>query len=247
MRKILVFQHVAHELLGTLNPLLKDSGFRIRYVNFDRDPAARPSLDGYFGLVVLGGPMNVDQVDLYPFLAVEVELVAEALQRGMPVLGICLGAQLLARALGADVRPHHSKEIGWYQINPTAAGADDPVFAGMSDTEHIFQWHGDTFDIPSGAVHLASSPDCENQAFRYGDTAYGFQFHLEVDRPMVERWLTVPHNRQEITDLNGAIDPEQIRSDTLQHIDKLQRLSDDTFSRWIKLFGLPRSTIFSSR
>jgi GMP synthase (glutamine-hydrolysing) len=247
MRKILVFQHVAHELLGTLNPLLKDSGFRIRYVNFDRDPAARPSLDGYFGLVVLGGPMNVDQVDLYPFLAVEVELVAEALQRGMPVLGICLGAQLLARALGADVRPHHSKEIGWYQINPTAAGADDPVFAGMSDTEHIFQWHGDTFDIPSGAVHLASSPDCENQAFRYGDTAYGFQFHLEVDRPMVERWLTVPHNRQEITDLNGAIDPEQIRRDTLQHIDKLQRLSDDTFSRWIKLFGLPRSTVFSSR
>jgi GMP synthase (glutamine-hydrolysing) len=96
-------------------------------------------------------------------------------------------------------------------------------------------------------VHLASSPDCENQAFRYGDTAYGFQFHLEVDRPMVERWLTVPHNRQEITDLNGAIDPEQIRSDTLQHIDKLQRLSDDTFSRWIKLFGLPRSTVFSSR
>jgi GMP synthase (glutamine-hydrolysing) len=247
MRKILVFQHVAHELLGTLNPLLKDSGFRIRYVNFDRDPAARPSLDGYFGLVVLGGPMNVNEVDLYPFLAVEVELVAEALQRGMPVLGICLGAQILARALGADVRPHHSKEIGWYQINPTAAGADDPVFAGMSDTEHIFQWHGDTFDIPSGAVHLASSPDCENQAFRYGDTAYGLQFHLEVDRPMVERWLTVPHNRQEITDLNGAIDPEQIRSDTLQHIDKLQRLSDDTFSRWIKLFGLPRSTIFSSR
>ncbi|MBC8293679.1 MAG: gamma-glutamyl-gamma-aminobutyrate hydrolase family protein [Proteobacteria bacterium] len=247
MRKILVFQHVAHELLGTLNPLLKDSGFRIRYVNFDRDPAARPSLDGYFGLVVLGGPMNVDQVNLYPFLAVEVELVAEALQRGMPVLGICLGSQILARALGAEVRPHHSKEIGWYQVNPTAAGADDPVFAGMSDTEHIFQWHGDTFDIPSGAVHLASSPDCENQAFRYGDTAYGFQFHLEVDRPMVERWLTVPHNRQEITDLNGAIDPEQIRSDTLQHIDKLQRLSDDTFSRWIKLFGLPRSTIFSSR
>jgi GMP synthase (glutamine-hydrolysing) len=247
MRKILVFQHVAHELLGTLNPLLKDSGFRIRYVNFDRDPAARPSLDGYFGLVVLGGPMNVDEVDLYPFLAVEVELVAEALQRGMPVLGICLGAQILARALGADVRPHHSKEIGWYQINPTPAGADDPVFAGMSDTEHIFQWHGDTFDIPSGAVHLASSPDCENQAFRYGDTAYGFQFHLEVDRPMVDRWLTVPHNRQEIADLNGAIDPEQIRSDTLQHIDKLQRLSDDTFSRWIKLFGLPRSTVFSSR
>lgn len=247
MRKILVFQHVAHELLGTLNPLLKDSGFRIRYVNFDRDPTARPSLDGYFGLVVLGGPMNVDQVDLYPFLAVEVELVAEALQRGMPVLGICLGSQIMARALGADVRPHHSKEIGWYQINPTAAGADDPVFAGMSDTEHIFQWHGDTFDIPSGAVHLASSPDCENQAFRYGDTAYGFQFHLEVDRPMVERWLTVPHNRQEIADLNGAIDPEQIRSDTLQHIDKLQRLSDDTFSRWIKLFGLPRSTVFSSR
>src|SRR5204863_9872367 len=116
MKKLLVLQHVAHELLGTLNPLLKRSGFRIRYVNFARHPDAQPSLDGYNWLVVLGGPMSVNDADRLPHLTTEMRLIEEALRRNIPVLGICLGAQLIAKTLGADVYPNKEKEIGWYDV-----------------------------------------------------------------------------------------------------------------------------------
>src|SRR5262245_35056912 len=122
MTKLLVLQHVAHEILGTLNPLLKSHGFRIRYVNFGRHPDAEPSLEGYQGLVILGGPMSVHDTKIHPHLKTELTLIDQALKRGVPMLGICLGAQLVARALGADVKPNRYKEIGWYDVSPTSAG-----------------------------------------------------------------------------------------------------------------------------
>ncbi|MFT5444133.1 MAG: GMP synthase (glutamine-hydrolyzing) [Myxococcota bacterium] len=237
MPKLLVFQHVAHELLGTLDPLLRSHGFRNRYVNFGREPHATPSLDGYHGVVVLGGPMNVDQTADHPHLATEVRVLAEAVEREMPVLGICLGAQLLAKALGADVRSNGTKEIGWYDVSPTEAGTSDPLFRHFEASEQIFQWHGDTFDIPPGAVALASSPDCVNQAFRYGDAAYGLQFHLEVDGPMIERWLNVPAHLAEMATEGERISPERIRADTPDHVQRLHELSDLIFSQFIELFG----------
>ncbi len=240
MKKVLVFQHVAHEILGTLDPHLRNAGFRIRYVNFGRDPAARPRLDGYDGLVVLGGPMNVGQVDEYPHLATEIELIDEAIDRGMPILGVCLGAQLIAAALGARVYPNDEKEIGWYPIELTDAGRDDPLLGHLDSPEQIFQWHGDTFEIPEGAVHLALSPACRNQAFRYGTSVYGLQFHMEVDEPLIERWLAVPRHQEEIASLNGKIRPEVIRRETGLYIDRLQQLSQRTFGEFIKLLGKPR-------
>lgn len=241
MKKLLVCQHVAYEILGTLDPLLRRAGFRIRYVNFGRYPDAVPRLDGYHGLLVLGGPMNVDQVDAYPHLATEIRLIHQALERSMPVLGICLGAQLIAAALGAQVRRNREKEIGWYDVSVTDDGRGDPVFSHFGATEKLFQWHGDTFEIPRGAVRLASSEVCPNQAFRYGDNVYGFQFHLEVDEPLVERWLNVPLHRAELAELAGRIDPEQIRRDTPHHIDQLKRLSDRTFGEFIGLLGHRKS------
>ena len=129
MKKILVCQHVAHEPLGTLNPLLKKAGLRIRYVNFGRYPHAEPSLKGYAGLIILGGPMNVDETDRYPHLAHEVRMIQEALRQNMPVLGICLGAQLMAKALGAKITRNPVKEIGWYDLKLTDEGKKDPLFA----------------------------------------------------------------------------------------------------------------------
>jgi GMP synthase (glutamine-hydrolysing) len=239
MPKLLVCQHVPFEILGTLNPLFKGAGFRIRYVNFGRDPQAQPSLDGYGGLVILGGPMSVYDTAAHPHLDTEVRLVGDALERGVPLLGICLGAQLIARALGADVRPNADKEIGWYDVRVTGAGGTDPLFRHFRDSERIFQWHSDTFDLPRGAVHLAASPACRNQAFRYGTNVYGLQFHLEADEHLIERWLRVPVHRQEIESLNGKIDPEAIRHETPRRIERLKQLSRTTFGEFVRLLGLP--------
>jgi GMP synthase (glutamine-hydrolysing) len=237
MRKLLVCQHVPHEILGTLNPLLKRAGFRIRYVNFGRHPDAKPSLDGYHGLVVLGGPMSVCDEDRFAHLITEMKLIEDAMTRKLPVLGICLGAQLIAKSLGARVYPNHVKEIGWYDVNLLENARQDPLLTEFKETEKIFQWHGDTFDIPNGAVHLASSLMCGNQAFRYEANVYALQFHLEVDEPMILRWLKVPENRREISSLHGDVDPDQIHAQTINHIERLHELSDRAFGEFIKLFG----------
>jgi GMP synthase (glutamine-hydrolysing) len=240
MKKLLVFQHVPHEILGTLNPLLKRAGFRIRYVNFARHPDAQPSLDGYHGLVVLGGPMSVNDTDQFPHLMTELKLIEDAMRRDLPVLGICLGAQLTAKMLGGEVYPNEEKEIGWYDVSPTEEAQRDPLLGEFRCTEKIFQWHGDTFDIPRGAVHLAFSELCLNQAFRYGANVYGLQFHLEVDEWMIHRWLRVPENRQEIARLEGSVDPERIQMETPEYIPRLHQLSDRVFSEFIKIFGIQK-------
>jgi GMP synthase (glutamine-hydrolysing) len=241
MPRLLVCQHVPYEILGTLNPLLKSAGFRIRYVNFGRHPDAEPSLDGYQGLVVLGGPMSVNDTDRHPHLTTELKLIEQAMNCGMPVLGICLGAQLIAKTLGSRVYPNDEKEIGWYDVSPTEMARGDPLAAHLKESEKLFQWHGDTFDIPKGAVHLASSTLCASQAFRYGPNVYALQFHLEVDEPMIERWLTVPTHVKEIESLGGKIDPQTIRRETPGYIQRLKELSDRTFGEFIKLFGFEKT------
>jgi len=237
VRRLLVFQHVSFEPLGTLNPLLKSYGFRIRYVNFGREPDAKPRVDGYDGLVVLGGPMSAWDDAGHPHLQAEVDAIREAVSGGMPVLGICLGAQLTARALGAPVAPAPAKEIGWYDVELTAAGATDPVLGGFSPRERVFQWHGDTFEIPMGAELLATSAGCPHQAFRYGDRTYGLQFHLEVDGPLIERWLTVPEHRAEIEAEHGRVDPESIRAETFERVAGARRLADVAFGNFLELFS----------
>ena len=241
--KILVCQHVPYEPLGTLNPLLKDAGFRLRYVNFGRHPEAEPSIEGYGGLVVLGGPMNVDEVERYPHLRTELRLIENALEAGVPVLGICLGAQLIAKTLGAAVRPSEEKEIGWFDVTLTDDAGRDRLLAPFEPTERVFQWHGDTFDVPRGSVRLAASAACANQAFRYGDNVYGLQFHLEVDEPMIARWLRVEAMLREIEPLGGELHAERIRDETPQRIQRLKALSDATFGEFIALFGPRRRRV----
>ncbi len=237
MRRLLVFQHVSFEILGTLHPLLKARGFRIRYANFGRHPHARPEIDRYNGLVVLGGPMNVDDLERHPHLAVEVALIQQAVDQGLPVLGICLGAQLIAKALGAPVHANGGKEIGWHDVSPTLAAKDDPLFWDFGEGEKIFQWHRDIFALPAGAVQLATSQTCPHQAFRYGTNVYGLQFHLEVDERLIERWLTVPVHCAELDE--GRIDPAVIRHETTLYLHRARHLSDQVFGRFIDLFNLP--------
>ena len=248
MSRILVLQHVAAEPLGTLDPLIRARGHRIRYVNFQRHPDAAPSMDRYHGLIVLGGPMNVQDQHQRPHLVTEMRLIEQALTQDKPVLGICLGSQLLAHVLGAPVRRHRQSEIGWYDLSTTPAGREDAVLHPLGDSAPVFQWHSYTFDIPASAEHLAQTQSCENQAFRYGRSAYGFQFHLEMDAPLIERWLANPVYRDELDAAGLPHDAEAIRALTSRHIAPMQAQAEAVFNNFLDLVGRPeRRYVLPSR
>lgn len=243
MSRILVLQHVAAEPLGTLDPLIRARGHRIRYVNFQHHPDAAPSMDRYHGLIVLGGPMNVQDHAQRPHLVTEMRLIEQALGQDKPVLGICLGSQLLAHVLGAPIRRHRQSEIGWYSLDTTPAGREDAVLKPLGDSAPVFQWHSYTFDIPATADHLALTSSCENQAFRYGSNAYGFQFHLEVDEALVRRWLSLPHYRQELIAANLGHGPEDIERITLQQATRMRAVAEPVFGNFLDLIGRPQRRI----
>jgi len=240
MSRLLVFQHVAAEPLGTLDPLIRRRGHRIRFKNFERHPDAQLNVDRYRGLIVLGGPMNVEDHPQRAHLRNEMRAIETMLAQGKPVLGICLGAQLLAHVLGAPVRRNPVQEIGWYPLHKTAAGMDDPVLAPLQPATPVFQWHGCRFDIPQSATHLATRADCAQQAFRYGDNAYGFQFHLEMDQPLIERWLANPAYREELASSGLLHDEATIRTQTQQHIAAMQQQADAVFNNFLDLAGRPQ-------
>jgi GMP synthase (glutamine-hydrolysing) len=241
MRKILVFQHVATEPLGHLDRLLRESGVRIRYVNFGREPHAEPDVRRYDGLVVLGGPMNVDQADLMPHLRTEMTAIREAVTTGKPMLGICLGAQLLAEAMGGIVHPNKVPEIGWYRLHARKAAHDDRLFRHFEHRPHfVFQWHAYTFAPPPGAVPLAWTRNCRNQAYRLGDSAWGLQFHLEADEALIARWLASEAGRTEIGQHWSPQKIARIRAATPRHLALAQPLSDRVFDEFLRLVG-PRA------
>ena len=238
MRKILVFQHVASEPLGHLDRLLRTSGFRIRYVNFGREPHAEPDVRRYDGLVVLGGWMNVDQADHLPHLRTEMAAIRDCVEADKPMLGICLGAQLLAAAMGGIVHANHVPEIGWYRLHTLQAAHQDPLFRHFEHRPHyVFQWHAYTFAPPPGAVPLAWTRNCRNQAYRLGDRAWGLQFHLEADEALINRWLDSEAGQAEIDRHWSLRRIARIRKATREHLPVAQPLSDRVFSQFVRLVG----------
>lgn len=234
MPTVLALRHVPYESLGMLERVFAARGIEFRYV--DVWESGLPSLEepGISGVVVLGGPMNVDEIDKYPFLRDEPAWMLSAIERGLPLLGICLGSQLLAKALGARVYPGPIKEIGWYDVELLPAASDDRLFAGQAARQHVFQWHGDTFDPPPGAVQLARSPAVAQQAFRYGERAWGLQFHAEITPTLIEDWLEEPAGRCEIEAL-AYIDPAEVRRGTDEGMKKLGPFAETVFGRFAEL------------
>jgi len=187
-----IVQHVAHEGPGLIGGALTDAAIAHDVVRVDLGEPL-PRLEAIAGLVVMGGPMGVHDVATHPWLEPERELLASAVERGMPVLGICLGAQQLAAALGAEVTAGMHPEVGLGHVELTAAGRRDPVFGpeygGLAETAlPCLHWHQDTFSLPDGAVHLAANRAFPHQAFRWADRAYGLQFHVEVDEELARSW-----------------------------------------------------------
>jgi GMP synthase (glutamine-hydrolysing) len=184
----LIIKHVDIEGPGLIEYCLEQE--KISYQILELKAGVHlPKLDGFTHIVFLGGPMNVYEEDRYSFLRDEDLFIKEAIQRGKSILGICLGAQLIAKALGAKVFKAPVKEIGWYDVSLTRIGSRDPLFSNLPKTLSVFQWHEDTFEIPKSAKLIATSSPVPRQAFRYGEKVYGLQFHLEVTEEMICEWM----------------------------------------------------------
>jgi GMP synthase-like glutamine amidotransferase len=188
--RVLVLQHIACEPPGVYEDVLRERGAEIHRVELDEGEPL-PDWSGFDAIVAMGGPMSVNDDATLPWLIAEKRLVAEAVQAGTPYWGVCLGVQLLAASLGARVYAGPEPEVGLLPVEITAEGRADAVFAAAPDDLVTLQWHGDTFDLPTGGVRLAGSPAYPNQAFRIG-AAYGVQFHLEVSTEMAREWADVP-------------------------------------------------------
>jgi GMP synthase (glutamine-hydrolysing) len=178
--EVLILQHVSVEGPGRIRDALESVGASSEIRRVDLGAPVPKTLGPFAGLVVMGGPMSVYESSQYPHLRSEILLMEEALRRRAPVLGICLGSQLLASALGARVYASGRKELGWYDVHLSEAGQSDPGFADAPNPFRALHWHGDVFDLPPGAVSLARSALTEHQAFRAADNALGLLFHLEV-------------------------------------------------------------------
>ncbi|MCC6346603.1 MAG: type 1 glutamine amidotransferase [Nitrospirales bacterium] len=204
---VLICKNVSNEGAGTIEDFLVNEKIPFTVTDLSRGEPL-PAVQGFDTLLMMGGPMSVNEDDLFPYIRAEETLVRDFIAGGKRVLGVCLGAQIMAKALGARVYKGKEKEIGWYDIELTGDGLRDPLLLKLAvhpqagdlwQRFKVFHWHGETFDIPEGAVHLASSSLFPHQAFRYGSSAYAFQFHIEVRKEMIHEWLkNEPVNLEEI-------------------------------------------------
>jgi GMP synthase-like glutamine amidotransferase len=227
-----VLQHVACEPPAAYEDVLRARGHEVvRVMVAEGDPL--PELDGRAGIVAMGSPLSVNDAGELPWLAREVGYVAAAVRSGMPYWGVCFGAQLLAAALGAAVVRGPEAEVGVLPVHVTPAAAEDPVFGGVPATLPAVQWHSDTFELPPGAVHLASSPAYPNQAFRW-QRAYGLQFHLEAPAALVEEWLEIPAYAAALRATLGAGAAAPFIAAIRDRQVEMTVLASQLFSRWLE-------------
>jgi GMP synthase (glutamine-hydrolysing) len=232
----IVLRHTQAEGLGLIANPLRDLGIQHRALDLTRGEPPPRDLRGVGGLIVLGGPMSVYEGDRHPFLARELELVEKAITAGRPVLGICLGAQMIAHVLGARVYPGEKPEIGWGPIELTGDGKDDPLFVGVDSPLSVFHLHNDTYELPPDARNLATSPAYEQQAFRWGDLVYGFQFHLEFTDAMITRIASEPDTARLFS--AAGVDANAILQETPERVHALSPVGDQVFASYFQQCGL---------
>jgi len=225
-----VIQHLAFEHLGNLEPALREHGYTISTFMAPTDDLTQIAKDDPDLLVVMGGPIGVYESDDYPYLETELELIRDRIARKRPIVGICLGCQLIARALGANVYFGGTKEIGWSALE-FHGDVGGNILAPLTDAPEVLHWHGDTFDLPDGATLLASSAVYPNQAFSYGDHVLALQFHLEVEPEAMEHWY-VGH-ACEIGSVEGLA-VSQLREDGLRYGPPLQGPAKQMWAKWLE-------------
>jgi GMP synthase (glutamine-hydrolysing) len=232
--KLVVVQHLFCESPGAYDTELDRRGVQREVVEIDTGDKL-PDWNQFDGIIAMGGPMSVNDEAEHPWLVDEKRWVAEAVRAGKPFFGACLGVQLLASALGAPVYPLAQAEVGLLPVIRTQEGEVDAVIGGLADPLVTLQWHGDTFDIPDGGVLLASSPAAPNQAFRYGDAAYGIQFHLEVTPEMAEQWSGVPEYSAALTATLGEEGGKAFLADAVERHEELGSQAQLLIGAWLDL------------
>jgi GMP synthase (glutamine-hydrolysing) len=226
MNPVLCVRNYPYDTLGITAAVLEDRGVDVIKLDAFEPGMGWPPLEAISGLIVFGGEMNVDEVDRHPYLLTERRLMRRAVDAGLPVLGICLGAQMLARTLEAPVSQAPVPELGFKKVTLTGAGQRDRLLGGFQTGDFVFQWHRDTFDLPSGADLLAVGDEVHNQAFRYGVNAWGVQFHFEIDQEGVETWLRLAEPTLEQTFKRSA---REVRNELRMYLDAQQKRARHLF------------------
>ncbi len=231
MRPVLLIGHEEWETFGTAPRTLEAAGLpwreHLAYLG-----AVLPPLEEISGIVLFGGVMNVDRIDEHPFLAEERAYVRAAIDAGVPYLGICLGAQMLARALDHPVYPAGVREIGFHVLHPEPAAGHDPLLSVFRDGDRVFHWHQDTFELPEGATLLATGDTIRMQAFRYRTAAWGVQFHVEVDSDEIDLWLKIAGD--DVVREWGST-TERIEEETDRFVQEHERRAAELFGRFWEL------------
>jgi GMP synthase (glutamine-hydrolysing) len=227
---VLVLQHAAPEHPGAIGAALRARGVPVEVVHTHAGDEVPASIEGRRGLVVMGGPMGVYEEASHPHLTAEIRLIRGALESGVPVLGVCLGSQLLATSLGARVA-RGNREIGWYPVELSGHAARDPLWTGIESPLTPFHWHGDEFELPAGALPLARSERTACQAFSFGGRAHGFLFHLEVDARMVREMAeSFPRELED-----AGVDRDELLARAARSLPALRETADTVFGRWADL------------
>ena len=233
-RNVAIFQHVANEPAGIIEDFLAGQNVPFRYIRIfetNEVPRVRAS-----HLVFMGGPMSVNDERELPWLVQEKALIRESVSAGRPVLGICLGAQLIAQALGARVFAGEKREVGWAPVTLTDDGKDDPLFAGGDPSLTVFHLHGDTYELPPDARNLARTAAYEQQAFRWGEVVYGFQFHLEFTDSIIARLASEAESKRYIEE--AGVDAQKVVAESPARVRALTDVAQSVFGNYFRQCGL---------
>jgi GMP synthase (glutamine-hydrolysing) len=230
MKPLLCIRNEPSDSMGVAPKAFQRHGMEVREVNsFDPD-LVWPDLRDVAGIVAFGGDQNADEVERHPYLMPQRELLRRAVDEGVPVLGVCLGAQILARALGAAVSRSPVPEFGFYQLFPTEEGSKDDVLAAIRPGDRLFQWHRDTFDLPSRAALLATGEQVSNQAYRVGERAWGIQFHPEITQENLEIWFSMLDPAHVEVEWGRSLD--EIRAQVDEHMPAQHERAEELFGRF---------------
>ncbi len=229
--EILILQHADSEHAGNIAAALQRDNRAYVTVEVFAGQSVPDDLGNFAGLIVMGGPMGVYEHAKFGFIPDELQLLTQALEHGKPILGVCLGSQLLATALGAKVFPGPRKEIGWYDVSKLPGAGGDTLFDALPESFMAMHWHGDIFDLPNGAVPLLRSDLTALQAFRYGKNAYGLLCHLELTYPQIDRMVQDFRTELDQAGLSG----QEILNQWPRYGASLERLGGELFSRWVEL------------